>query len=128
MRIAVASLGACLGCQLTLLDMGESIFQFIGDNQLVYVPYLMDKKSPSECDLAIIEGGIRDERQSRRPWKLRAPPPGLSPAVAPSTAVSPDWATRSRRRACFAAPTTIIASRICRKGWGGYSPSIRIWK
>jgi F420-non-reducing hydrogenase small subunit len=71
MRIAVASLSACLGCQLTLLDMGETVFQFIGENQLVYVPYLMDKKSPSECDLAIIEGGIRDERQLETALQLR---------------------------------------------------------
>lgn len=71
MKIAVASLSACLGCQLTMLDMGESAFEFIGDNQFVFTPFLMDKKSPSQCDLAIIEGGIRDERQLEAAQELR---------------------------------------------------------
>lgn len=71
MKIAVASFSACLGCQLTFLDMGETLFQIIGENQLVYVPFLMDKKTPSECDLAIIEGGIRDERQLEAALALR---------------------------------------------------------
>ncbi len=72
MKIAIASFSACLGCQLTMLDMGETLFQIIGENQLVYVPFLMDKKSPTECDLAIIEGGIRDERQLEAALALRA--------------------------------------------------------
>jgi F420-non-reducing hydrogenase small subunit len=71
MKIAVASLSACLGCQLAMLDMGESAFDFLGENQFVYVPFLMDKKSFSECDLAIIEGGIRDERQYETATGLR---------------------------------------------------------
>ncbi len=63
MRIAMISLSSCLGCQQTLLDLGEEFYQIIGGNEFVYFPFLEDKKVPSPCDLAIIEGGIRDERQ-----------------------------------------------------------------
>lgn len=71
MKIAVASFSACLGCQLALLDLGDQSFDLMGENQFVYIPFLMDKKGISPCDLAIIEGGIRDERQYETATGLR---------------------------------------------------------
>ncbi len=71
MRIAVVSLSSCLGCQQILLNLGEEFYQIIGGNEFVYFPFLEDKKTPSQCDLAIIEGGVRDERQLETARALR---------------------------------------------------------
>jgi F420-non-reducing hydrogenase small subunit len=72
MRVAMASLSSCLGCHLAVLDLGEGFFQLLGYNQVAFSPFLMDRKEVPECELALIEGGVRDQRQLEMALRLRS--------------------------------------------------------
>ncbi len=71
MKLAVVSLSGCLGCLSNLLELGESTFSILGQNQVVYMPFLMDRKEIAPCDVALVEGGVRDQRQLEVAEKLR---------------------------------------------------------
>jgi F420-non-reducing hydrogenase small subunit len=70
-KLEVVSLGGCLGCLSTLLELGESTFSILGQNQVLYMPFLVDKKEIAPCDVALVEGGVRDHRQLETAASLR---------------------------------------------------------
>lgn len=71
MRVAVISLSSCLGCQMVFLGMGEYLYDFIGDNNVVYAPLIMDEKELPEIELALVEGTVRDGSHFKRAREVR---------------------------------------------------------
>jgi F420-non-reducing hydrogenase small subunit len=72
MKIATLCLTSCSGCHINLLDLQEKLLDLLIANELVYSPLLADMKEPQECDLALIEGAIRNREDVKRVKALRA--------------------------------------------------------
>jgi F420-non-reducing hydrogenase small subunit len=72
MRVATLCLTSCSGCHINILDLQDKLLSILETNDLVFSPILMDVKEPQECDLAIIEGAIRNQEDEERVRKLRA--------------------------------------------------------
>ncbi len=61
-KIATTWLCGCSGCHISLLDLHEELLNLLENVELVHCPVLMDvKEIPDEIDIALIEGGIRNE-------------------------------------------------------------------
>lgn len=71
MRIAVESLSSCKGCQLVFLGLEDYLYDFIGENNISYDPFLMDERETPEVDLALVEGTVRNEEHFRRARRIR---------------------------------------------------------
>ncbi|XRP97176.1 F420-nonreducing hydrogenase [Methanocaldococcus sp. 16A] len=62
MKIATTWLCCCSGCHISLLDLHEELLNLLENVELIHCPVLMDvKEIPDEIDIALIEGGIRNE-------------------------------------------------------------------
>ncbi|XRO74869.1 F420-nonreducing hydrogenase [Methanocaldococcus sp. 28A] len=62
MKIATTWLCCCSGCHISLLDLHEEFLNLLENVELIHCPVLMDvKEIPDEIDIALIEGGIRNE-------------------------------------------------------------------
>jgi F420-non-reducing hydrogenase small subunit len=46
---------------MALLNLGDDLLCMLDANELVFSPVLMDVKSPRECDVALVEGCVRNE-------------------------------------------------------------------
>ncbi|MBP2144450.1 F420-non-reducing hydrogenase small subunit [Methanococcus voltae] len=61
-KIATTWLGCCSGCHISLLDLHEDLLGILEQVELVHSPVLMDvKEIPDDIDVALIEGGVRNE-------------------------------------------------------------------
>ena len=72
MKLATLCLTSCSGCHINLLDLGETLLDLLIANELVYSPILADMKEPQACDLALVEGAIRNREDVKRIQALRA--------------------------------------------------------
>ncbi len=72
MKLSTICLSSCSGCHLTLLHLDDTFLNLLSSMQLVFSPLLMDIKEPQECDIAIVEGGIRNEEDIEKITTLRA--------------------------------------------------------
>jgi F420-non-reducing hydrogenase small subunit len=69
-KFLVASLSACTGCIGTLFAL--DIFpEFLEEIELVYFPFLMDHLDIQECDVALVEGCVADEKQANLLKEIR---------------------------------------------------------
>jgi len=71
MDIALLSLSSCLGCQMAFLSLEEYLYELIGENRVVYAPFLMDKKELDHADLALVEGTVRNTEHFLRAREIR---------------------------------------------------------
>ncbi len=72
MRIATTWLCCCSGCHVSMLDLHERLLKLFEDVELVHCPVLMDvKEIPDDVDVALIEGGIRNEENVEVAEELR---------------------------------------------------------
>ncbi len=62
-KVMTIWLGGCSGCHISLLDLHEKLLSVFSDGvELVYSPPLLDfKEIPEHVDVALVEGGIRNE-------------------------------------------------------------------
>lgn len=72
MKIATIPLSSCCGCHVGLVNLGEDLLAALAGGALVYSPVLMDAKSIPECDVALVEGGLRNAENTERLRELRA--------------------------------------------------------
>jgi F420-non-reducing hydrogenase small subunit len=61
MRLGIVKLASCSGCQVALLDTYEKILD-IADS-IVYAPMLADERELKECDVILVEGAARTEKE-----------------------------------------------------------------
>lgn len=71
-KLSTLCLASCSGCHINLLHLHDKFLDLLSSTQLVFSPLLMDMKEPQECDIAIVEGGIRNEEDLERIKNLRA--------------------------------------------------------
>jgi F420-non-reducing hydrogenase small subunit len=71
MKIATCQLASCCGCHMGLVNLGAGLFKALGQGELVYSPVLSDEKSIDSCDIALVEGGIRNNEDAERIRELR---------------------------------------------------------
>ncbi|ABR53985.1 NADH ubiquinone oxidoreductase 20 kDa subunit [Methanococcus vannielii SB] len=71
-KIATTWLGCCSGCHISLLDLHEDLLSILEQVELVHSPVLMDvKEIPENIDVALIEGGIRNEENLHTAKEMR---------------------------------------------------------
>ncbi|MFX1311862.1 MAG: hypothetical protein ACFFHD_04495 [Promethearchaeota archaeon] len=61
-KIIISSFTSCTGCISTLISL--DIFpQFLERTRIIYFPFISDSEKFEDCDIALIEGCISDEKQ-----------------------------------------------------------------
>jgi F420-non-reducing hydrogenase small subunit len=53
-------LGACAGCEISVLDLHEALLPVLEKIEFVYIPVLMDVKHPPKATVGIVSGGVRN--------------------------------------------------------------------
>ncbi len=71
MKLATLCLTSCSGCHINLLDLHEKFLDLLISNELVFSPLLADMKDFTECDVALVEGSIRNLEDVNRIKTLR---------------------------------------------------------
>jgi F420-non-reducing hydrogenase small subunit len=71
MKIATIALSSCSGCHMALLALGKDLLKLIDGHELAYSPILMDEKQPIECDIALVEGSVRNNENVEYLKELR---------------------------------------------------------
>jgi F420-non-reducing hydrogenase small subunit len=61
MKVATYQLTSCCGCHIALVNLGTQVLDLLSAGQLVFSPVLKDVKEIEACDVAIIEGSVRNE-------------------------------------------------------------------
>jgi F420-non-reducing hydrogenase small subunit len=72
MRLATIALSSCCGCHIALLNLGSDLLTLLAQGELVFSPVLMDEKSIVPCDIALVEGSIRNTENIEHLKALRA--------------------------------------------------------
>jgi NAD-reducing hydrogenase small subunit len=57
LRVATTSLAGCFGCHMSFLDIDERLIELLEHIEFDSSP-LTDIKSPGNCDLGLVEGGL----------------------------------------------------------------------
>jgi F420-non-reducing hydrogenase small subunit len=57
---------------MALLNLGGDLVELLSDAELVFSPVLMDQKSIVDCDVALVEGSVRNEEDLEELKELRA--------------------------------------------------------
>ncbi|MBB6402552.1 F420-non-reducing hydrogenase small subunit [Methanococcus maripaludis] len=71
-KIATTWLACCSGCHISLVDLHEDLLKVLEQVELVHSPVLMDvKEIPDDIDVALIEGGIRNEENLHIAQEMR---------------------------------------------------------
>lgn len=71
-KIATTWLACCSGCHISLVDLHEDLLKVLEQVELVHCPVLMDvKEIPDDIDVALIEGGIRNEENLHIAQEMR---------------------------------------------------------
>lgn len=71
MRLAMVSLGSCLGCQMVFLSMEDYLFSLISENSVPFAPFVVDRKGIPEVDMVLVEGVIRNGDDYRKAKQAR---------------------------------------------------------
>ena len=73
MKVSIISLTCCAGCVSSLLNAGNALLEILsGDFDIVYSPTFIDVKDIPNVDLAIVEGGVRTNRDEELIKEVRA--------------------------------------------------------
>lgn len=70
-RLATEWFATCAGCEMALLDLGEKLIDLFEKCEIVYSPLVDAKEIPSNIDLALITGAVRNEEEREDAKKLR---------------------------------------------------------
>jgi F420-non-reducing hydrogenase small subunit len=71
MKLATLCLTSCTGCHINLLHLHEKFIDILGKVDLVFSPVLVDVKEIQACDVAIIEGSVRNREDYKKLHALR---------------------------------------------------------
>lgn len=71
--MSIISLTCCAGCVSSFLNAGDALLEILlGDFEIVYSPTFIDLKEIPNVDLAIVEGGIRTQKDEELIREVRA--------------------------------------------------------
>jgi F420-non-reducing hydrogenase small subunit len=71
-KILLAGLAGDSGCQVAMLGLHKTLLDILSANELVFAPTLMDAKQiPDGVDVAIVEGGVRDDHEEHLVKEIR---------------------------------------------------------
>ena len=59
-KVIESWLGACAGCEISVLDLHEALLPVLDKIEFVYIPVLMDVKHPPKATVGIVSGGVRN--------------------------------------------------------------------
>ncbi len=71
MQISLISLSSCSGCHLSLLSLCPDLLTTLSNNALSFGPILMDSKTIGPCDLALVEGCVRNAEDIEKLREIR---------------------------------------------------------
>lgn len=71
LRVATVSLAGCFGCHMSFLDIDERLVELLERVELDASP-LTDLKTPRDCDLGLVEGGLCNADNVRVLREMRA--------------------------------------------------------
>lgn len=71
MKVSTVCLSSCCGCHMALVNLGEKLLDPLVANELTFSPVLMDAKKITDCDVALVEGGVRTEENVQVLKELR---------------------------------------------------------
>jgi F420-non-reducing hydrogenase small subunit len=70
-RLGLIQLCGCSGCHISLLDLHEQLLDVLPHLDIVYAPIIADAKEIPECDVFLIEGGVRNEHDEHLVHEIR---------------------------------------------------------
>ncbi|MCD1294496.1 hydrogenase [Methanocella sp. CWC-04] len=59
-KVIESWLGACAGCEISVLDLHETLLPVLEKIEFAYIPVLMDVKHPPKATVGIVSGGVRN--------------------------------------------------------------------
>ncbi|MEO0181510.1 MAG: hypothetical protein ABIM74_07755 [candidate division WOR-3 bacterium] len=62
MKLATVSLTSCTGCHVAMLHLGQDFANILKGSDVVYSSVLADFKKIPKCDVALLEGAVRNEK------------------------------------------------------------------
>jgi len=75
-KVAIYDFTGCEGCELQIVNCEEELLDIIGNIELVYwreaVTASPDGKTPVDCDIALVDGGITTPHDVERIRKIRS--------------------------------------------------------
>jgi F420-non-reducing hydrogenase small subunit len=71
MKVSTVCLSSCCGCHMALVNLGEDFLRPLSSGELVFSPVLMDAKKVVDCDVVLVEGGVRTEENVQVLQELR---------------------------------------------------------
>ncbi len=72
MKFSTISLASCSGCHVALVNLGVDLLRVLANGELSFSPVLADAKEISECDVALIEGSVRNDENLEKLREMRA--------------------------------------------------------
>jgi F420-non-reducing hydrogenase small subunit len=70
--VSTIQLCSCCGCHVALVNIGVELFAALKNTDLIFSPVLKDTKTISRCDIAFVEGGVRNDENISLLQKLRS--------------------------------------------------------
>jgi F420-non-reducing hydrogenase small subunit len=71
MKLATLSLTSCTGCHVALLHLGQDLLDILKGVEVTYATVLADYKSFTPCDIALVEGAVRNQKDIESLKKAR---------------------------------------------------------
>ena len=70
-KVIESWLGACAGCEISVLDLHETLLDVLAKIEFVYIPVLMDVKHPPKATVGIVSGGVRNSDNLKELLEIR---------------------------------------------------------
>ena len=70
-RVGTIWLDGCSGCHMSFLDMDEKLIELSNYMDVVYSPYIDEKKIPKNVDLFIVEGALSTDHDVKIIHEIR---------------------------------------------------------
>jgi F420-non-reducing hydrogenase small subunit len=71
MKISTIQLASCCGCHVALINIGTKFIDILSGGNLEFSPVLMDVKSIPKADVALVEGGVRNNENIEKLEEMR---------------------------------------------------------
>ena len=70
-KVIESWLGACAGCEISVLDLHETLLDVLAKIEFVYIPVLMDVKHVPKATVGIVSGAVRNSDNLKELLEIR---------------------------------------------------------